>query len=162
MIHLIHIYYTHVWYTWYIYTTHMFDTLDTNIIHTCLIDNLIHIYYTHVWCTWYTYTTHMFDALDTDILHTCLIHLIQIYYTHVWYDNLCKNDAGRGMILYIDSCVKYSPINIDIDFQKYICVEFSLKNKDKLLLASIYRSPSSTVVKELRSKMFCQLPVQVT
>ena len=25
--------------------------------------------------------------------------------------NLCKNDAGRGMILYIDSCVKYSPIN---------------------------------------------------
>jgi hypothetical protein len=76
--------------------------------------------------------------------------------------NLCKTDAGRGMILYIDSCVKYSPINIDIDFQEYICVEFSLKNKDKLLLASIYRSPSSTVVKELRSKRFCQLPVQVT
>ena len=57
--------------------------------------------------------------------------------------NLSKNDAGRGMILYIDSCVKYSPINIDIDFQEYICVEFNLKNKDKLLLASIYRSPSS-------------------
>jgi hypothetical protein len=50
--------------------------------------------------------------------------------------NLCKNDAGRGMILYIDSCVKYSPINRDNDFQEYICVEFSLKNKDKLLLAS--------------------------
>jgi hypothetical protein len=57
--------------------------------------------------------------------------------------NLCKNDVGRDMILYIDSCVKYSPIHIDIDFQEYICVEFSLKNKDKLLLASIYRSPSS-------------------
>ena len=56
--------------------------------------------------------------------------------------NLCKNDAGRGMILYIDSCVKYSPINRDNDFQEYICVEFSLKNKDKLLLASIYISPS--------------------
>jgi hypothetical protein len=31
--------------------------------------------------------------------------------------NLCKNDAGRGMILYIDSCVKYSPINIDMIFK---------------------------------------------
>ena len=29
------------------------------------------------------------------------------------------------------------------DFQEYICVEFSLKRKDKLLLAFIYRSPSS-------------------
>jgi hypothetical protein len=58
--------------------------------------------------------------------------------------NLNKEDNGRGMIVYIDSSIKYSPISIDTEFLECICVEFQLKNNDKLLLASVYRSPSSS------------------
>jgi hypothetical protein len=65
---------------------------------------------------------------------------------------LCKNDAGRGMILYIDSFVKYSPINRDNDFQEYICIHFHVEYFSGLLytvkpvhaIISIKQSPVLT------------------
>ena len=56
--------------------------------------------------------------------------------------NLNKGDPGRGMILYIDSNLKYTPITVNGAYQEYICIEIQLKGNDRFLVASVYRSPS--------------------
>ena len=58
--------------------------------------------------------------------------------------NLKKDDKGRGMLLYILDSVKYIQVEMNTQFQEYICVAIELKRSEKLLFTSIYRSPTST------------------
>ena len=80
--------------------------------------------------------------------------------------NIRKEDPGRGMLMYIQSGVKYSPISINSDFCDSISIEFVLNNNDKLLLTAIYRSPSSpqedciklnNLFKEINSRQFSHI-----
>ena len=48
------------------------------------------------------------------------------------------------MLIYILSGVQYSPVSINNNFCEYLAVEIVLNAKDKLLVTSIYRSPSSS------------------
>ena len=58
--------------------------------------------------------------------------------------NMGKEEPGRGMILYIQTGLKYSPVNMKTSFCEYISVEIDINKSDKLLAISIYRSPSSS------------------
>ena len=58
--------------------------------------------------------------------------------------NMRKEDPGRGMILYIQTGLKYSPINMKTSFCEYISVEIDIHKSDKLLATSKYRSQSSS------------------
>ena len=58
--------------------------------------------------------------------------------------NLKKDDKGRGMLLYILDSVKYIQVEMNTQFQEYICVAIELNRSEKLLFTSIYRSPTST------------------
>ena len=57
--------------------------------------------------------------------------------------NLKKDDKGRGMLLYILDSVKYIQVEMNTQFQEYICVAIELNTSEKLLFTSIYRSPTS-------------------
>ena len=58
--------------------------------------------------------------------------------------NLKKDEKGREMPLYILDSVKYIQVEMNTQFQEYICVAIELKRSEKLLFTSIYRSPTST------------------
>ena len=53
-------------------------------------------------------------------------------------------DPGRGMLIYVISELKYSQINLSYcsDFSELISLGMLINREDKLLLTSIYRSPS--------------------
>ena len=70
------------------------------------------------------------------------------------HKNLEKSSRGRGMLIYIQQSLKYTSVNIDIDFEEYLCIEIKLSGNDKLLFSSIYRSPSST---QLENQKLCEL-----
>ena len=57
--------------------------------------------------------------------------------------NMGKEDLGRGMIMYIQTGLKYSPVNMKTEFCESISVEIDINKGDKLLDTSVYRSPSS-------------------
>ena len=58
--------------------------------------------------------------------------------------NMGKDDPGRGMILYIQTGLKYSPVDMNTTFCESISVEIDINKSDKLLATSIYRSPCSS------------------
>ena len=58
--------------------------------------------------------------------------------------NMGKEDPGRGMILYIQTGLKNSPVNMKTSFCESISVEIGINKHDKLLATSINRNPSSS------------------
>ena len=53
------------------------------------------------------------------------------------HTNISKEDRGRGMILYVNENVRYTPVNFDREYQEYLAAEISLKDNDKLLVVSV-------------------------
>ena len=49
----------------------------------------------------------------------------------------------RGVVLYIQKKFCASSVSITTNFEEVVLCKFSLKNKDNLLVACIYRSPNS-------------------
>ena len=58
--------------------------------------------------------------------------------------NLKKDTPGRGLIVYIINSLKFTQLNLNVEFCEYICIDLPLNQKDKLLFTSIYRSPNSS------------------
>ena len=59
--------------------------------------------------------------------------------------NLSKNSPGRGMLLYVKESLKYSPVIFnDINFEENILCEINIGHNKKILVGSVYRSPSSS------------------
>ena len=56
--------------------------------------------------------------------------------------NNIENSTGRGQMLLIRKSLKHRQVYMKTDFSEYLCAEFDLKGKDKLLVAMIYRSES--------------------
>ena len=52
-------------------------------------------------------------------------------------------DKRRGVVLYIQKKFCASSVTITTNFEEVVLCKFSLKNKDNLLVACIYRSPNS-------------------
>ena len=50
----------------------------------------------------------------------------------------------RGILVYIKQDLKAVEVNIDQDFKECVLVKLNLRNRDKLLVGCIYKSPSSS------------------
>ena len=50
----------------------------------------------------------------------------------------------RGILVYIKQDLKAVEVNIDHDFKECVLVKVNLRNRDKLLVGCIYKSPSSS------------------
>ena len=60
------------------------------------------------------------------------------------FPNNIEENHGRGQILYVAKELGAKRVYFDSRFQEVTCVKINLKNKDKLLIVLVYRSPSST------------------
>ena len=65
--------------------------------------------------------------------------MVMLFFICIW-----EMDPGRGMLIYVISELKYSQINLSYcsDFSELISLGMLINRADKLLLTSIYRSPS--------------------
>lgn len=50
---------------------------------------------------------------------------------------------SRGVIIYVRQGLKAVEVGISHEFKEYVCIKINLAGNDKLLVACIYRSPSS-------------------
>jgi hypothetical protein len=57
----------------------------------------------------------------------------------------------RGILVYIKQDLKAVEVNIDHDFKECVLVKVNLRNRDKLLVGCIYKSPSSSDERVLNS-----------
>ena len=59
--------------------------------------------------------------------------------------NISKDTSGRGMLLYVKDSLKYSPYNFkDTQFEEHLFCEVVTGHNEKILIESLYRSPSGT------------------
>ena len=59
--------------------------------------------------------------------------------------NISKNTPGRGMLMYVKDSLKHSPVNIkDVKFDEHLLCEVDTGHNNKILIGSLYRSPSGT------------------
>ena len=59
--------------------------------------------------------------------------------------NISKETPGRGMLLYVKDSLKYPPYNFkDTQFEKHLFCEVDTGHNEKILIGSLYRSPSGT------------------
>jgi hypothetical protein len=59
--------------------------------------------------------------------------------------NISKENPGRGMLLYVKDSLKYSPYNFkDTQFEEHLFCEVVTGHNEKILIGSLYRSPSGT------------------
>lgn len=59
------------------------------------------------------------------------------------FPNNILEDHGRGQLLYVSKELDAKRVYLDSNFEEATCVKVDLRNKDKLLIILIYRSPSS-------------------
>ena len=60
------------------------------------------------------------------------------------FDNNMENKQERGQVLYVKCNIKAKRLYTDIKFEEVLLVEIVLRSSDRLLIALMYRSPSST------------------
>ena len=60
------------------------------------------------------------------------------------FDNNMENSQGRGQLIYIRSNIKAKRVYTDIKFEEVTLIEITLRSADRLLIALMYRAPSST------------------
>ncbi|CAG2203305.1 unnamed protein product [Mytilus edulis] len=68
------------------------------------------------------------------------------------YEKNLETDEGRGLLLYIDSNLESTEVNMEAQFQENIFIKIKLNQNDKLLIGLIYRSPSNNT-KEYNDKL---------
>ena len=59
------------------------------------------------------------------------------------FPNNIDEDRGRGQLLFVSKDLKAKRVYFESHFEEVTCVKVDLKNKDKLLIVLIYRSPNS-------------------
>lgn len=59
------------------------------------------------------------------------------------FDNNIEEVRGRGQILYVSKELNAKRVYFESHFEEVVCAKVDLKNKDKLLIVLIYRSPNS-------------------
>ena len=59
------------------------------------------------------------------------------------WENMRKDDPGRGLITYVRKGIKYKQVIFDVPFVEYLAVVIDLNKREKLLVVNIYHSPNS-------------------
>ena len=65
----------------------------------------------------------------------------------MYYENIVENE-GRGLILYTHKSLNVTEVKMNTEFKENLFVEIHLKNREKLLVGLIYRSPSDKLPEE--------------
>lgn len=66
------------------------------------------------------------------------------------YQSNIENRIGRGVLLYIHNSLVSSEVQINVEYQECVFADIKLKNRDKLLVGTIYRSDSGTIDNNMR------------
>ncbi|CAC5374164.1 unnamed protein product [Mytilus coruscus] len=68
------------------------------------------------------------------------------------FEKNLKTDEGRGLLMYVDTNLEATEIQMNTEFQENLFIKIKLNQNDKLLLGLIYRSPSNNT-KEYNDKL---------